>query len=170
MKTRPDIVMVLGAGITPGGAPSKSLVRRTRFGVKLALAQDVPLLVSGGLVHGPVTEASVMAQIAADHGVPADRIIVEDTSRNTWENFACALPMIAPDKSLWVVTDPSHSPRAWLMARRQGLRPRMVPAWWARPRSPWHRQARVWVREAAALMLFFLWPQRSRPLRLRSRK
>ena len=84
MKSHPDIVMVLGAAVTPGGTPSKALVRRTRFGVKLALAQDVPLLVSGGLVHGPVTEASVMAQIAADHGVPADRIIVEDTSRNTW--------------------------------------------------------------------------------------
>lgn len=152
MTAPPDIVMVLGAALAPDGTPGVPLIRRTRHGARLAMRHGAVLLLSGGRVRGPIPEAEAMEAIARATGMDPTKIVQEPTSRTTWENFAHARGLIPEGAVLWVVTDPSHAFRARMLARRQGLQPRMALTWGARPRTNWHRSVRTWLREIAATL------------------
>jgi uncharacterized SAM-binding protein YcdF (DUF218 family) len=75
------------------------------------------------LVTGPTPEAQLIASLLEEWGVPKDAILIENRSRNTFENAVNS-------KLLWdahqfrsglLVTSASHMPRALAVFRRAGF-------------------------------------------------
>ncbi|HEX3050916.1 MAG TPA: YdcF family protein [Aggregatilineaceae bacterium] len=118
-RARPaDVIVVLG-----GSRPA--IERRVQHAVKLYEAGYAPyILCAGGvMVREGVSEARQCADDAERRGVPAEAIVLEASSHNTWENAeACARVM---DTYGWddavLVTDDFHLWRANWMFRDQGV-------------------------------------------------
>jgi uncharacterized SAM-binding protein YcdF (DUF218 family) len=138
-----DAAIVLGAMLRPDGSPSAAMARRVAHAVALARTGRVAhLLMTGGPVAHATPEAWVMRDLALAGGFAAERIVVEDRSRNTIENARLSAPLVAERgwRRLLVVTDSYHIPRALYVFRRFGLDARGAGAppprtgrrdWWA---------------------------------------
>ena len=68
-------------------------------------------------------ETDVAAALFAQAGIPADRLILESTSRDTFENFRNAKAIVAPrPNGRWVLlTGAIHMPRSVAIAREVGF-------------------------------------------------
>ena len=119
-----DAIVVMGAA-QYNGRPSA--VFRARLDHALTLYEDgyAPLIVmTGGKMPGDVyTEAETGAQYLIDRGVPADRIVWENESRDSWQNMqGVARVLDGTDvESLLIVSDGFHLLRSELMARELGF-------------------------------------------------
>ncbi|GAA1069095.1 YdcF family protein [Kitasatospora nipponensis] len=125
-----DFVVVLGAGLVDGSRVPPLLARRLDRALRLYRAQadrgEAPVLIaSGGKGSDEQTsEARAMADYLIGHGVPPERIRLEDRSGNTDENleFSGALMAAAkPGYRCLVVTNNFHVFRAAVIARRAGV-------------------------------------------------
>lgn len=148
------VVLVLGAKVRPDGSASPALRHRALEGARLVtegLARH--LIASGGVLHpGTPSEASLIARLAQEAGVPSARITLDEAARTTEENLRHARALL-PDLGggpLLIVTDGWHAPRVRLLARALGLAAtvHVVPR---RPVPP-HRRMLTLLREAAALL------------------
>ena len=120
----PDAVIVLGAAVVAPGVPGPALVRRVEWGVGIFRARLARhLVLSGGRVGAAPAESHLMREIALSLGVAGARIIVEDRSRNTFENaiYTGAIIRRRGWRRIVVVTDAFHLPRALYIFRRLGL-------------------------------------------------
>lgn len=94
-ETPVSAVIVLGAGVN-GRTPSLSLL--TRLDAALAYVQDkpdIPIVVSGSQGRGEeISEARCMYDWLTAHGVPAERIILEERAANTEENIRYSLELL----------------------------------------------------------------------------
>lgn len=152
--TVPDAVIVLGAKLIVPGTPTATLRRRVRHGVRVVEATGARhLLVSGGMVGPPPPEAHVMRDLAVAEGLPADRILIEDAARNTFENAVYTGLMIRERRwqRVIIVTDSFHLPRALYVFRRIGLR--VEGAAVRRPPDyPLRAWMRLWLRDIGAFV------------------
>ena len=125
-----DAIVVLAGGVGDRGTlrPTIELsnisIRRTMCGIELLKQGWAPrLLLSGGdasvFGHGP-QEAVEMKLLALQLNVPESAILVETTSRNTYEHAIQAKRILA-DGALLIVTSASHLPRALALFRKQGF-------------------------------------------------
>lgn len=85
-----QILLIFGAGLTDGIQPGPELKRRSNKAVALNQATDTDplIIVTGG--QGPderQPEAAAMRTYLITHHINAKQIIMEDQSRNTWENL-----------------------------------------------------------------------------------
>ncbi|HEY0524992.1 MAG TPA: YdcF family protein [Stellaceae bacterium] len=146
-----DAIVVLGCALDEAGRPSPALVRRTRCGAAAFLAGTAPLLVlSGGGGDGRRrSEAEAMLAVALAAGVPRPAILLERDSANTFENAVRTAALLTPDgrRSVILVTDRYHLPRARLMFRMAGLR---VVGTAAPAPQPLRRELPLILREMAA--------------------
>jgi uncharacterized SAM-binding protein YcdF (DUF218 family) len=117
-----DVALVFGS-IEPDEA-----CQRVRHAAGLYRSGLVPrLLVSGGGSHrgDTATEAGFMFQIACELGVPREAILVEDHSRNTFENVANSVAMLREldlldaTRTVLLVSCPWHMRRVSLIARAE---------------------------------------------------
>lgn len=157
---RADAIVVLGAA-QYNGQPSPILQARLLHALQLYRAGLAPTLVtSGGRERGDdsaFTEASVGATWLNREGVPAGRILQEDTGRTTWQSLSnvAAIARAHDWHTVILVTDPLASARAQAMARTLGFRAAYVS-----PASyldlTWSNRSKIeqWAQETAALMLF----------------
>jgi uncharacterized SAM-binding protein YcdF (DUF218 family) len=123
---------VLGMGLMDGGRVAPLLAGRLERGraVHERLARrrgaDPVLIVSGGKGSDErVSEAAAMAGYLIERGFPADRLVLEDRSRNTEENILFSKAIIdqsRPGARAVIVTSSYHALRAGIIARRVGLR------------------------------------------------
>lgn len=94
-ETPVSAVIVLGAGVN-GRTPSLSLL--TRLDAALAYVQDkpdIPIVVSGSQGRGEeISEARCMYDWLTAHGIPAERIILEERAENTEENIRYSLELL----------------------------------------------------------------------------
>jgi uncharacterized SAM-binding protein YcdF (DUF218 family) len=98
--------------------------------VQLARKHHLPLVMSGGTGDakpGTVLEADAMANVAMRLGIPAKDIVIENRSRNTWEN-AQAVQKILPGKTIILVTSAFHMRRSVAMFKKQGFSVLSAPA------------------------------------------
>lgn len=133
--TRHDAVVVLGAKPAAPGEPGPAMMRRVAFACAVLKSQDLgALVVSGGLTGPAPSEAAMMKALALGHGIDAARIVVEDHSRNTFENAVfTAREMHARGWTrIVLVTDAWHMPRALYVFRRLGIGVDAMPV----PRPP----------------------------------
>jgi len=89
-----DVIILLGRGIcdkapdlTGLGVPSDGYFTRIVTAVRLQKRLNIPIIVSGTEVsEDKVVEDHIVKRFLLDLGVPADEIIIEDKSRDTFEN------------------------------------------------------------------------------------
>lgn len=126
-----DAALVLGFALAADGSPRPQIIGRVEHAVALYKQGRVKRLVlSGGAGRAGHTEAGVMRDLALAAGVPDTAIVLEESSRSTIENFACARPVLEQlaAKRVLLVTEPWHITRAMLLAHRHGLYPAQSPA------------------------------------------
>ena len=151
-----DAVVVLGAAVH-GRELSNTLIGR--LDAALAYHRRNPsalVVVSGG--QGPqeeLPEAVAMRQYLLDHGVADDRIVVEDRSTSTEENFASTRQLLdqrlAPGYRVAFVTDEFHVYRAGRIAASAGFAATHVSS-----RKPWYFWPANYLRESVAVLLNWL--------------
>ncbi len=95
--------------------------RRVRSGVESWRRSPQALLVLAGGGPFETREATVLASLAREWGVPADRIRTETASTNTWES-ARALRGTLPPR-VRVVSSATHLPRALIAFESAGFQP-----------------------------------------------
>lgn len=126
-----DCILVPGARVLADATPGPSYQSRLNRAFELYREGWAPWMVfTGGKgASGPV-ESEVGKKLAIQAGVPAERILTEDVSHDTWENFAEAARVMQAKglRSCLVVTNPFHSQRCLWIARDVGLEPYPAPA------------------------------------------
>jgi uncharacterized SAM-binding protein YcdF (DUF218 family) len=143
----PDGIVVLGGAITPDVSAARPQVALNeaaeRVTEAVALARRYPqarIIYSGGtgaLIYRGGSEAESAVKIMAGLGLPPERVLAEEQSRNTVENavFSLLLAMPKPGERWLLVTSGYHMPRAIGVFRAAGFPVEAYPVDW-RTRGP----------------------------------
>ena len=128
-KDWPQAVVILGGGTVQSspetGAGKDTLtpdaMKRVVYAFSLRDTFNVPFVLSGGKVfeYGQEPEAVTAARLLASLGLPDKRIVLETTSRNTWEN--ARETMILGFEKVVLVTSAYHMKRSMYCFDRQGV-------------------------------------------------
>ena len=119
-------VIVLGAGVH-GDVPSLEFARRISIAADYLLSHpDAVAVTTGGCGSGEyIEEGWVAAAYLQNQGVPGDRILTEDKSTTTEDNFRFALDIIqnaggSADDKVLIVSSGFHLYRAEKLAKAEG--------------------------------------------------
>lgn len=105
---------------------SSELVRLVE-GVRLQRRHSgMKLLFSGGKGSDFVSDAELMAQLSMDLGIPSKDIILETSSRDTFDEVKLIQPIVQ-NTPFFLVTSASHMARSMALFRRQKMNPIPVP-------------------------------------------
>jgi uncharacterized SAM-binding protein YcdF (DUF218 family) len=126
-----DIIIMLGGGVysrSPDmsgiGAPSQGTLERLVTAARLHRRTGAPILLSGGQVFdGAGSSALIAARFLQDLGIPAQFLIVEDQSRDTYENalYSSRICRRKGFEKPVVVTSAIHMRRSLLCFKAVGL-------------------------------------------------
>lgn len=127
-----DYLMVLGGDIIGADTPSPQLLERMKAAaVYLREHPEVKAVPCGGCFR-PLqkkSEAQIIADFLVDSGIDPARIIKEDKSTTTFENFRFALPLIEKDSGksadclrIAFLSSSYHMHRAGIIAKRCGIK------------------------------------------------
>lgn len=144
-----DYMIVLGAKLN-GDVMSLSLYYRVREALEYLEANPkTKVIVSGGQGDGEtITEAQAMLNYFSENGIDRKRIIMEEKSTSTYENFRFSRELLGEDvKEVVVVTNDFHLYRSLVIAKRQGFEPYPLAA-----QTPWVVKGKLWGREYAAVL------------------
>jgi len=116
----PELAVVLGGGLDAAGAPLASTRARAHRAAQLARERpELALICSGdrqpGAPEGVASEAAQMRDLIVGFGIAADRIALEDESRDTLANAVLTAARYLHDlepRPLSVITSPFHLERA----------------------------------------------------------
>jgi uncharacterized SAM-binding protein YcdF (DUF218 family) len=132
LPVRVDGIIVLGGAVEPAISRAHGQVALNaaaeRLTESLLLARRYPdarLLLTGGeaaILPRGGSEADTMRAFFVEQGVDPARLLVEDRSRDTFENAVFSRDLVAPGhEDVWVlVTSAAHMPRAVGCFRRLG--------------------------------------------------
>lgn len=121
-----DAILVLGSQVRQDGEPAGPLRYRLERALKLAHANPkASIIVSGGKgSNEPVSEADAMAAYLMRQGIPEARIVREDASTSTFENFGLSKTLLdamdARPKRIGIITNDFHVFRALAIGKRMG--------------------------------------------------
>ena len=123
-----DVIILLGGGVYNGvrdltgeGAPSEDTLARIVTVARLQKRLRVPVIVSGGAVFPwRKAEAPVDTRFLMDLGVPGDKILVDDKSRDTLENARYVKEICEKRRFRYpiLITSAYHMKRALLSFRK----------------------------------------------------
>ncbi len=132
VKPQGDVIVMLYGGFRGGGNPFSASERlapgtleRAAAVFKLYKNTGLHLVISGGAPFSAEPEAEAAAAYLEELGVPADRIIPEKASRDTYENAAFTFRICRERgfKRVILVTSAYHMPRAVLLFKKTGFGP-----------------------------------------------
>ena len=111
-----DLIVVLGAGLRRDGSPGFALTRRANHAAELYFQGLAPRILCTGAQADfyPRSEAEGCQEVLQRQGIPANAILLEETSHSTEEN-AIQTQNIMTDaqwESLIIVSDSYHVYRA----------------------------------------------------------
>lgn len=135
-----DVAVVLGAGTHHG---QLSPVYRERVNHALFLYKDGwvnKIIFTGGLGEGETQSDSKTAlQYALANGLPEEDLLLEETSRYTFENLENAKSIMAQNHlhTAAIVSDPMHLKRALMLAHLYGIHGYPSPTSTSMYRSKW---------------------------------
>jgi len=127
-----DGIVVLGGAVdtivTGGRGDTALTMSAERITITARLAKQLPdalIVHTGGqgiIVSSQATEAEGAARLFADFGIDADKIVLEDVSKNTWQNAVLAKDLVQPKPGqTWLlVTSAYHMPRAMGVFEKAG--------------------------------------------------
>ncbi len=157
----PQVMIVLGCRVMPGGEPS--ILLQDRLDTALDYLDDHPditVVVSGGQgSNEPTSEAACMADYLEEHGVDADQILLEDESSNTKENLIYSRELLEEqgvdvgEDGVLVVSNGFHLTRSRMLAERFGYG---HVSTLAAPTSHVPSRIQMYIREPLALVKSFL--------------
>ncbi len=137
-------ILIFGAAVHPDGKPSGALRRRVESA--LAHAQNHPgavFMPTGGIGrHGP-SEASVMAALLRESGVPGNRVLLEETATDTLSSVRAVCRLMREhglNGPVMVATSAYHMPRCLTLLCLAGMAARPCPPF------PTHTAAVFWKR------------------------
>lgn len=151
-----DAVIVLGAGLRGSRI---SLTLQYRLDAAYEYIKQYPdsiLVLSGGKGEGEtVAEAIAMKSYLLSRGVSADKLVVEDRSTSTYENFQYSLALLkkrlSPNPKIAFITTEFHVYRAELVAKRMGIEATGIGA-----KGVWYIAPNDYMRESIALTVYWL--------------
>jgi len=119
-----DAVVVLSGGLTKKGELGNSSSERLNLGIEL-WQKDLArfLVLAGGSFTKETKDASVMAKEALKKGVPAQALILESSSENTYENVILTANIYYQNRwqKILVVTSSYHTRRVKIMYADRGV-------------------------------------------------
>lgn len=123
-----DVIVVLGGGLKEGvsdltgqGALTSEAMVRLVYAYRLWKRSNLPIIVSGGEVfRGKGVEALVLKRFLQDMGVPEEQIMVEQKSRDTYENLRLVKEIcdVKGYKKPIVVTSAYHMKRTVIISKK----------------------------------------------------
>lgn len=133
-KEVPDVLLILGCRVR-GEKPEETLQMRIDAAAEyLNKNKNVIAIACGGIVHEDQykSEAQAISESLVAQGVEIERIILEDKSTTTRENFLNAMEIIdkmSDEKlNIAILSSEHHLLRASLLAKKCGLQVATVPA------------------------------------------
>ena len=129
-KVEGDVIVLLcgGAGdvpidITAAAALYPATMQRTYAVARLQKRTGLPVIISGGAPDSDTPESVAAARYLVELGIPKDKIITEEASRDTRENAAFTLKICREKgyKKIIIVTSAYHMPRAVFLFGRAGF-------------------------------------------------
>lgn len=118
-----DCAIVFGAAVYANDRPGPAIVRRVATASNLYKEGKIRRLFLSGGRGGDMTgasEASVMREQAIEHGVKSSDIVLEESSRSTWDNIMYTRPLTSECQTVIGLSDRYHLARIELIAWRQG--------------------------------------------------
>ena len=116
-----DVIIVLGAGVRPGGVPSDMLRDRLEIGIELYFADYADkMLMSGDHMSHDYDEVGVMKRYATEAGVEENAIYLDHAGLSTYDSI-WRLSHIFNAKKVLIVTQSYHLPRALYLAKSFGI-------------------------------------------------
>ena len=149
--TAPDVLLILGCRVR-GEAPEETLQMRINKAADYLSDNESTLAIAcGGIVHDDQkkSEAQAIFEGLTARGIAPDRIILEDKSTTTKENFLNAKKIIeamGENKSVAILSSEFHLMRATLLAKKCGLAVTTVAA-----PSPEKEKKKNYIRELICL-------------------
>lgn len=120
-SVKADCILVLGAGIRPGGIPSDMLQDRLDISLKLFKSgASNRLLMSGDHGREDYDEVNTMKSYALKNGVSSDCVFMDHAGFSTYESIYRAKEIFCANKIL-IVTQVYHLYRALYIANSLGL-------------------------------------------------
>lgn len=157
---QPQVMLILGCQVKPWGP---SILLQDRLNEALAYLEhhpDMMVVVSGGQGSDePVSEAQAMSEYLVERGIPAERILMEDQSHNTVQNFRYSRVLLEElgydmeETSVLVVSNGFHLTRARMLAERMGFE---EVSTLAAPSSHTPSRLKMYIREPLALVKSFV--------------
>jgi len=146
-----DVIILLGQGVCDKapdlsglGAPSDGYLTRIVTAVRLQKRLNIPIIVSGvEISEDKVVEDHIVKRFLVDLGVSSEKIIIEDKSRDTFENAKFTKEICARMgfKHPILVTSAYHLKRAVMSFKKVGLEVQSFPAGfksWQGKRYKWN--------------------------------
>ena len=117
-----DNAIVLGLALE-NGRPSRDLLARLDTAQEyLEEYPEAHLILTGGNADASGrTEAAIMRDILAERGVPEERMLLEDLSENTKDNFRNTAQIIDPAAPVVLISSGYHMDRAVQTAESAGF-------------------------------------------------
>jgi uncharacterized SAM-binding protein YcdF (DUF218 family) len=147
-----DVVIVLGAGIQGETVSGKLVKRLDETAAYYNRNPEAVIIVCGG--QGPqedITEALAMERYLTNKGIPKERILKEDRSTSTDENFAYAKTILdsrfPQGFSSVLITSDFHVYRAVKSAGQAGIPAKHIGA-----RTNWYTAPADYLREMFAII------------------
>lgn len=121
-STDHDVVIVFGGGIQVDRISEQALSRLDAAAEYLKQDTDAICIVSGGKAEGnPYSEAFLMKlYLSKLKDIEEHRIIMEDKSKNTWDNIKYSYSKIESGKKVLCVSSDYHVKRIDMMLKAQG--------------------------------------------------
>jgi vancomycin permeability regulator SanA len=119
-----DVALVLGSKVEADGGPSPRLRARLDKAVELYRAGCFPeIIASGGIGKEGYDEAVVMKAYLVAHGIPTERVIVDNSGATTFASARKTRQILRDEKlsSVLVISQYFHIPRARLALGRFGI-------------------------------------------------
>ena len=117
-----EYAIVLGLALENGEPAPDLLARLDTAREYLGKYPGARLILTGGNAEGSGrTEAAVMRDILLQRGVPEDRLILEDQSQTTKENFGNIARIIPAEKPVVMISSSYHMDRAVRNASKSGF-------------------------------------------------
>ncbi len=116
-----DVIVVLGAGVRPGGIPSDMLRDRLEVGNELYFAGYAgKILMSGDHMSPDYDEVGVMKKYAIEAGVEENAVYLDHAGLSTYDSM-WRLSNIYRAKKVLIVTQSYHLHRALYLAKSFGI-------------------------------------------------
>lgn len=127
-----EYLMILGSVVIGADEPSKQLAERMERALTyLNLHKCAKAVCCGGCFRKEqkVSEAEVIKRFLMNNGIEENRILLEDNSKTTYENFEFALKIIKADSGksidkikIGFLTSDYHTFRSGVIAKQMGIK------------------------------------------------